>query len=153
MKHTIIKRIKLFLNNLWFKYVTNPIQKRIKLRAKLKEEKIEKDKFEKTHSVELKRVKYLMFGEGKDPKQVFLDEELIKGSKHVNTFKKYTGPSFYEPEICEIHNENPDRTTYPPIKDIITKDRIISDAILLEQSVIKNTKLRDRAKFLWRTRG
>jgi hypothetical protein len=154
MKQSITKTIKSFISNLWFKFITNPIQERIKLRAKLKEQKIEKDKFEKTHSVELERVKHLMFGEGKDTKQVFLDEKLIEGAKHVNTFKKYiTAPSFYEPEICDIHNENPDRNTYPNIKDIKDGDRMVTEGILSEQSVIKNTRLRDKAKFLWRTRA
>jgi hypothetical protein len=107
-KATIPQKIKTFFNNLVFKYITNP---RLKKENKIKVEKFKKD-FEEKQRAAVKRVKEIMFHDkvrsDNNNKLEYLNKKLVEGRNNVIKESKYVShiPAFYEPEICEIHNES-----------------------------------------------
>lgn len=107
-KITIFQKVKTFFKNLVFKYITTP---RLKKEKAIKVEKIKKN-FEEKQKVTLKRIKEIMFHDkvylDNNNKLEYLNKKLVEGRNNVIKESKYVShiPAFYEPEICEIHNEN-----------------------------------------------
>jgi hypothetical protein len=113
---TTIKKIKIYLSNLWFKFVKKPFYYDLIVEPKIKKEhaiKIAKQKkeFEEKQKVSLQRIKDVMFHEKvyleNNPKFNYLNQKLVEGRENVNNMSKFIAktPFFYEPEICDIHNE------------------------------------------------
>jgi len=75
------------------------------------------------------------FKMGADSKFEYWDDKLVEGRKHVNEFSKYKAPSFYDPEICDIHNENLDN---PSLINYHTL--ILSDAFNATNNIKKQAK-------------
>lgn len=82
----------------------------------------------------------------------YLNQKLIEGRKSMIE-KNYHGPFFYEPEISDIHNENPDRLSYPKLSQVIKKDDDLSIQSLRYQENGKILKLKEKVKNLLITRG
>jgi hypothetical protein len=111
-----IKKIKIYLSNLWFKFVKKPFYYDLIVEPRLKKEhanKIAKQKkqFEEKQKVSVQRIKDVMFHEKvyleNNPKVNYLNQKLVEGRENVNKMSKHIAktPFFYEPEICDIHNE------------------------------------------------
>ena len=113
-KKTLFDKVKSYFRNLWLKYVINPKFEREKIKKAKDEANKYKENFEKLHNTAVEHVKQLMFhdkvySEYHGGKLNFRNEELLKGRKHIHKNSNYYVnriPKFYEPEICEIHNEN-----------------------------------------------
>ena len=112
-KKTLFDKVKSYFRNLWLKYVINPKFEREKIKKDKEKARNYKETFEKLHNTAVEHVKELMFhrdvySEYHGGKLNFRNEELLKGRKHILKYTKYVNkiPKFYEPEICEIHNEN-----------------------------------------------
>jgi hypothetical protein len=112
-KKTLLEKIKSYFRNLWFKYVTNPKFEREKIKKAKDEANKHKENFEKKHNTAVEHIKQLMFNDKLYSEHYggridFRNEELLKGRKHLLKYAKYVNkvPKFYEPEICDIHNEN-----------------------------------------------
>ena len=129
---TTIKKIKIYLSNLWFKFVKKPFYYDLIVEPKIKKEhaiKIAKQKkeFEEKQKVSLQRIKDVMFHEKvyleNNPKFNYLNQKLVEGRENVNKMSKYIKrtPFFYEPEICDMHNEYID-STKKNINQIMTDD-------------------------------
>ena len=128
---TTIKKIKIYLSNLWFKFVKKPFYYDLIVEPKIKKEhaiKIAKQKkeFEEKQKVSLQRIKDVMFHEKvyleNNPKFNYLNQKLVEGRENVNKMSEYIAktPFFYEPEICDIHNETlhlKNKTTHQIIMD------------------------------------
>ena len=128
---TTIKKIKIYLSNLWFKFVKKPFYYDLIVEPKIKKEhaiKIAKQKkeFEEKQRVSLQRIKDVMFHEKvyleNNPKFNYLNQKLVEGRENVNKMSEYIAktPFFYEPEICDIHNETlhlKNKTTHQIIMD------------------------------------
>jgi hypothetical protein len=113
---TTIKKIKIYLSNLWFKFVKKPFYYDLIVEPRIKKEhanKIAKQKkqFEEKRKVSIQRIKDIMFHEKmyfeNNPNVNYLNQKLVEGRENVNKMSKYIAktPFFYEPEICDIHNE------------------------------------------------
>jgi hypothetical protein len=111
-----IKKIKIYLSNLWFKFVKKPFYYDLIVEPRLKKEyanKIAKQKkqFEEKQKVSVQRIKDVMFHEKvyleNNPKVNYLNQKLVEGRENVNKMSKHIAktPFFYEPEICDTHNE------------------------------------------------
>ena len=63
--------------------------------------------------------------------QEFLREELKKSAVSFNEMRRYIKASFfYEPEICDIHNEALTEHTGPSLKELIAKENKASEDAL-----------------------
>jgi hypothetical protein len=114
---TKIKKIKIYLSNLWFSYIKKPfyydliVEPRIKKEHAIKIAKLKKE-FEQKQKTSIQRIKEVMFHEKvyfeNNPKFNYLNQKLVEGRENVNKMSKYVAktPFFYEPEICDVHNEN-----------------------------------------------
>lgn len=145
-----ITRIKFFVKTLWSKYVTKPraIKKEVK-RKEIERKRVIKS-FEQTYGVSHAEVTALMSGKfTEQTNDDYLNEKLAEVRKKMQYVHNRT-PNFYEPEICDIHNENPDRSEYPSLKEVLrNEDKIVSE----EFSDINSKKNKSRGNFVWLTRG
>lgn len=132
-KLSLLKRIKRYVSNLWFKYVKNPfyyrliVEPRVKKEKELARKKTIKD-FEEKQKTAVSRIKDIMYHEKvfheNNPKFDYLNQKLVEGREHViemSPFMRRT-PLFYEPEICEIHNETIHTKTDDIHKIILQED-------------------------------
>ena len=142
---TTIKKIKIYLSNLWFKFVKKPFYYDLIVEPKIKKEhaiKIAKQKkeFEEKQKVSLQRIKDVMFHEKvyleNNPKFNYLNQKLVEGRAHVIEVSPFMNrtPFFYEPEICEIHNETLD-TKKDGIHKVILNDNKTMQELLRKQKL------------------
>lgn len=107
-KLNIFNKIKNYFKALYFNYITKPKWDK---ENKIKANNIKKE-FEEKQKVSIERIKEIMFHEKlvfkNNNKLEYLNEKLVEGRANVIKESKYVShiPAFYEPEICEIHNEN-----------------------------------------------
>ncbi len=155
IKNTIknfISKIKKKLNDLIYKLVTKPyLDKKVELN-KIRELKALRNGFEKQFNVkidDIKRVNKFL-----DKKSTIdIESERLEAVNKINKLSKRHVVLNYNPEICEIHNENPDRLKYPDLKHIIAKESELTKKLLDEQSSIKKKKLAlSKGEFIWLTR-
>lgn len=144
-KKTLFQKIKSYFKNLWFKYVINPKFEREKIKKAKDEANKHKENFEKLHNTAVEHVKQLMFHdkvkcEHHGGRLDFRNEELLKGRKHILKYHKYISrtPKFYEPEICEIHNEhlNLGGSSLKAIMD--KQDKLSYDDLKKQQNKLNN---------------
>lgn len=133
-----MKRIKNFINNLIFKYFKEPRQKREALvEQKLALANIESN-FEATHHTNISEVKRLMnfkLGVESNPKFEYWNGKLIE-ARQTNEYPH--SPVFYEPEICEIHNENLDSPFLSDYNTVLERDNLISSNLIRKQVIKAN---------------
>lgn len=167
----LLKKLQLEFNK-FVKAISKKIADRKAIRAKLKREKklaIEKfnyekgikDSFEKSFKVKSDEIKTIMyngfsrsFPEFKQTDPKVLDEKLVEGriavNKNINALirheKRY--PFFYNPEICDIHNENPDREDYISINDLLAEEAENDQRRLNPDKA----NIRRKANIIWKTR-
>lgn len=147
-KKNIFEKIKSFFNTLYFKYVTNPKWKK---EREIKNKKFKKD-FEEKQKIAVNRIKEIMYHDKvyfeNNTKLQYLNEKLVEGKVNVNKMSKFVShiPAFYEPEICEIHNENLHLNT-KSLNELIMEDDEISKLMIKKQtngipfgSISKNKK-------------
>lgn len=145
LKLPLLKEIKRYVSNLWFKYVKNPFYYRLIVEPRLKKEreaarqKTIKD-FEEKQKTAVSKIKSIMYHEKvfheNNPKFNYLNEKLIEGRAHViemSPFMRRT-PLFYEPEICEIHNETI-HTKTDDIHNIILQENEKTRTLLRKQQI------------------
>jgi hypothetical protein len=138
-----LRNLKFKLANLWFRYVKSPlyygliVNPRLEKERKAKIEKIKKE-FEINQKASVDRVKEIMFHEKNrvkgEPKRDYHNEKLVDGRQHMinnhDLIKKI--PFFYEPEICDIHNETI-KDKKDALETIIKKSREHSAELLKKQ--------------------
>jgi hypothetical protein len=116
MKKNQLTKIKKYFSNLWFRYIKKPFYYDLIVEPRIKKEhaaKIAKQKkeFEEKQKISVQRIKDVMFHETvyheNNPKFNYLNQKLVEGRENVNKMSKFLAntPFFYEPEICDIHNE------------------------------------------------
>ena len=139
MKKFDWKKLTDKLKALYNKYVILPLERRKKEKDyKKKLADIRKD-FENRFGIDVNRVKDIM---GKDElnieddysKQSRLNHDLHVAREYIQTVHPYVAriPFLYEPEICDIHNENAPRYG-KPLKTIIKDEKIKSQNYLTSQ--------------------
>jgi len=124
-KLSLVARIKLFFSKYWNVLIVKPLQERKEKKQNLKNVSEIKKDFEKCFRVNINEVKAIMYDRvnhlyiDTDQRSKDLNEELVKGRQHMLNISKYykAPPYFYDPEICEIHNENLN-PSYPEIIDL-----------------------------------
>lgn len=131
LKYRIIHnfyKVKNYFESIWFKYVTNPKL----IREKAKNDNKSKVEFEGKHNVNLKRVNELMYHSDIDYnlKKDYHNQKLLEARqdyhKYVELNKYYIKPPmFYEPEICDIHNESLEHINPNALKDLIKYENSI----------------------------
>jgi len=135
-----------------YKWITKPyIDKKATL-AKEKELKTLRNGFEKQFNVKIKDIKKKITELEKNSVSVDIEAERLASIKKMNSTNRYNA-FHYNPEVCDMHNENPDREMYPSIRDISTQDSDTVRKLLKEQSEPKTKKVNTKAEFLWKTRG
>jgi len=146
MKNTkkipLLKKIKIYISNLWFKYVKNPfyLQPKIKKEAEKRKKTLIKN-FEEKQKTAVSRIKDIMYHENvyneNNPKTNYFNEKLIEGRKRVNEMSAFTQrtPFLYDPEICDIHNE-----TIHEKKDTI--DKIILEEDNFSKKLLKKQEIK-----------
>jgi hypothetical protein len=95
---TKIKKIKIYLSNLWFSYIKKPfyydliVEPRIKKEHAIKIAKLKKE-FEQKQKTSIQRIKEVMFHEKvyfeNNPKFNYLNQKLVEGRENVNKMSKY----------------------------------------------------------------
>lgn len=156
-------RIFKFIYDLCYDNIVKPYKvKQEILREKRAIEELKKD-FEKRFNTKVSHVKKLI--DFKTPwnaplvptSENYLKDKLIEGKLHtnkvINDKMKYgvKTPYFYEPDICDIHNENPDRSNYQALNTMIKKDSDLTTNILRDNMHLLK-KMKQRAKLIWKTR-
>jgi hypothetical protein len=146
MKNTkkipLLKKIKIYISNLWFKYVKNPfyLQPKIKKEAEKRKKTLIKN-FEEKQKTAVSRIKDIMYHENvyneNNPKTNYFNEKLIEGRKRVNEMSAFTQrtPFLYDPDICDIHNE-----TIHEKKDTI--DKIILEEDNFSKKLLKKQEIK-----------
>jgi len=141
----LFEKIRVYVSNLWFIYVKNPFYYRLIVEPRLKRErekeraKIIKD-FEENQKTSIDRVKNIMYHEKvyheNNPKLDYLNQKLVEGRAHVNEMVPFMSriPFFYEPEICDIHNETLD-TKKDDIHKVILNDNKLLQELLRKQKI------------------
>lgn len=140
---SLFKRFKIYVSNLWFKYVKNPFYYRLIVEPKVKKAREEERKklikdFEEKQKTTLARIKEVMYHEKvhheNNPKLDYLNQKLVEGRAHVIEMSPFMNrtPFFYEPEICEIHNETLD-TKKDNIFKVILNDNKTTQELLRKQ--------------------
>ena len=125
-------RFRIYVSNLWFRYVKNPFYYRLIVEPKAKREREKKRKeiikdFEEKQKTLQSRVKEVMYHETvyheNNPKLDYLNQKLVEGREHIIQMSPliHRTPFFYEPEICDMHNEHID-STKKNINQIMTDD-------------------------------
>jgi hypothetical protein len=146
-KSTLFNRIRIYVSNLWFRYVKNPFYYRLIVEPRVKREreaakrKTIKD-FEEKQKAAVSRIKEIMYHEKvyheNNPKIDYFNEKLIESRMCINeTPKNRFSPLFYEPEICEIHNETIHNKT-DDINKIILQEKEKSSVLLKKQELKLN---------------
>jgi hypothetical protein len=70
----------------------------------------------------------------------YYNEKLIEGAKNINSKKKSISPFFFDPEICDIHNEKLNIETGLDIKNLMKIEHINSVNLLKTQENKLNNK-------------
>lgn len=147
---TKIKKIKIFFSNLWFRYIKKPfyykliVEPRIKREHAIKIAKLKKE-FEEKQKISVQRIKEVMFHEKTyseyNPKFNYLNQKLLEGREHIIGVSKYTSktPFFYEPEICDIHNENIDLTKKNINQIIIDENNSCLSSLKKQEDVLNSS--------------
>jgi hypothetical protein len=134
MKFNTFNKIKTYLKNLYFKYITKP---KLEKEKKIKNEKIKKE-FEEKQRATIKRIKEIMFHEKvfveNNNRLKYLNEKLVEGRNNIIKSSNYTShiPAFYEPKICDIHNENL-HLKNKTLDEIILEENNIAEFMLKKQ--------------------
>ncbi len=136
----------------WSKYVSTPFNSRKERIEKEAETKNIIKAFEQQFNVSHSDIKSVMDEAAKVHTQTdedYLVEKLHEARIKLQLYNRKS-PHFYEPEICEIHNENPDRLSHPTLKDVINND----NKVMREEFDGINTKNnKTKADWVWMTRG
>lgn len=138
-------RFRIYVSNLWFRYVKNPFYYRLIVEPKVKKAREEERKklikdFEEKQKTTLARIKEVMYHEKvyheNNPKLDYLNQKLVEGRAHVIEVSPFMNrtPFFYEPEICEIHNETLD-TKKDGIHKVILNDNKTMQELLRKQKL------------------
>jgi len=142
---SLFKRVKTYISNLWFKFVKNPfyyrliVEPRVKRQREAARQKTIKD-FEEKQKTAVSRIKNIMNHEKvyheNNPKLDYLNQKLVEGREHIIKMSPYINltPFFYEPEICEIHNETI-HTKTDDIHKIILEENEKSRVLLRKQQI------------------
>lgn len=120
--------------------------------AKERELKELRNSFEKQFNVKIKDIKRAITTLEKNTITVDVEAERLASIKKMNSKNRYNA-FHYNPEVCDMHNENPDREMYPTIRDISTQDSDTVRKLLKEQSEPKTKKINTKAEYLWKTRS
>lgn len=162
-KVTIFKKIANFFNKIHSQIITQPFVVYQQTRAKIKFDKKTKKDFEKQYGRPVEEVQQIMYYKNPFIPLVQTDYDyyikvLLEGKKNVNTAKGYqlkygtTPPFFYEPEMCDIHNENlnnPDLMEHDylrhkdtiEIRQVLKKQRIVADEKYVNTTNSNETKI------------
>jgi len=143
-----VLKLKMFILNLWSKYITGPIKSRRELKKQIAQRNAAIKSFEKTYGVSHKAtLRAMKIGVPQEQtRDEYLTEQLHKHLKNMNYSK---APCFYEPEICDIHNDNPDRLSHPTLKEVMqTSSKMVRETF--SDEITKKNKA--KANFLWMTR-
>lgn len=133
-------RFRIYVSNLWFRYVKNPFYYRLIVEPKAKRERERKRKeiikdFEQKQKAAVSRIKEVMYHEKvyheNNPKLDYLNQKLVEGREHIIQMSPliHRTPFFYEPEICEIHNETLDTKKDNLHKVILNDDNLARESI------------------------
>lgn len=134
----LISKFKTYVKNVWFKYVKGPLlNKELKKKRDAEIIKI-KEEFEKKQKVAVERVKDIMYHEKyivkNYPKTEYHNEKLLENRQNMinnhHLIKKI--PFFYEPDICDIHNETI-KDKKEDLKTLIEKSKAESFSNLKQQ--------------------
>ncbi len=115
-------KIKLYFNSIWFKYVEEPKL----IREKYRQDKKIVDDFESKQKLKVDRVKDLMVYKQNyhSPKKEYYDEKLTEARKYYHDNFDMNSwyikpPAFYEPDICDIHNDSLEKSDPNALKKLI----------------------------------
>jgi len=142
-------KLKMFILKLWSKYITGPIKSRIALKKQKAQRKAAIKSFEQMYGVSHKAIlRAMKIGVPQEQtREEYLTEQL---HKHLKSMDYSRAPCFYEPDICEIHNENPDRLDHPILKEVTRNFGQIDRDVF---SSVNTKKSKARANYLWMTRS
>jgi hypothetical protein len=141
-------KLKMFILNLWPKYITEPIKSRRDLKKQTAQRNAVIKDFEQRYGVSHKAtLRAMKIGvDQEQTREKYLNEQL---HNHLKTMDYSKAPCFYEPDICEIHNENPDRLDHPPLKEVLRNFGQIDKEVF---SGVNTKKNKAKADYLWMTR-
>jgi hypothetical protein len=141
---SLFTRFRIYVSNLWFKYVKNPFYYRLIVEPKAKREKEKKRKeiiknFEVNQKTLQSRVKEIMYHEKvyceNNPKLDYLNQKLVEGREHTIQISPAMKriPFLYEPDVVEIHNENYHNNKFT-LSEILKKNSEASKNALKQQA-------------------
>jgi hypothetical protein len=141
---SLFTRFRIYVSNLWFKYVKNPFYYRLIVEPKAKREKEKQRKeiiknFEVNQKTLQSRVKEIMYHEKvyceNNPKLDYLNQKLVEGREHIIQISPAMKriPFLYEPDVVEIHNENYHNNKFT-LSEILKKNSEASKNALKQQA-------------------
>lgn len=152
--NSFIIKCKTKIKVLFYLWIQKPYLDKKEALQKEREVKLIHKEFRNKFGVDPSEISKLIKAIEPKTKPVDLKAERLESVKQFNNNR--LAPFHYNPEICDIHNENPDRMSYPSFNEISREDSAITSKLLREQSNKPSTtelKLKSRVDFLWKTRN
>jgi len=156
----MLTKIKNFIANFWSNKVVNKLNKKRETSLKAKELELIKKRFEYNFNTTIDKQQNLINYRSSGIAPLvqtdinYLDEKLVEGRRHIINNVSKKSPLFYEPEICDIHNENPFKKDNPTLDMIKAVETTLSGDLLRDQANgNKERDLKSKIKKLLITRG